>query len=1132
MITVTNTTYYAMQSNTAFVEEVSATLANGTVLAISASDIIVTGNQISSGAGASAFPVGAAMGRIYNISLSNLDGKYDDYDFYGAKITLVLAYNNGTTTERINYGTYTVITPEAKGDIIQISAADDMYKADVPYVTSLSFPTTAGLALADACQGVGIALQSASFTGSDYQINQKPDCTVRELLGGIALVAGGNAFINFNGRLEIKRYSQSYQWDGTDLYNGAGGLSGRITGCHYLWAWTSPPSIDTDDIVITGLSTGDNDNTFITGSPGYIIKVDNPIIEGNEQDALNKAGAAVIGLRFRRFSGTYIGDPTIEPMDLCIVRDREGNTYRSIVTDVTYNMRGTTEIQNSAEPKIRATSTASSATGSTMQKVKRLIVRNLSAYDVGVQNLTELMSNSLGFYHTVEEQQDGSTVLYLHDKPLLAESEIIYKRTASGYAGSTDGGETWSYGVDNLGNAVMNTVAAKGISFDWARGGSIVITKGNREVFYADADTGDVRINFDTITLAGQDYALDAAIATVIEWALDNFPGVVGNKIETFYQSTDPSLTWSGDSHYGDMWCNTSNNSFWVWGSDPQSVLSEGEWLPLEEPPMQIFDTIRKHRVIYVTSTVSPPYSVGDMWYKDGRTYVAQQNRTVSDTGSDTDWSPIVYREDSTTYNLDNELNSTEEIFNRLTNNGQVRGLFLRDVVVGGQTVKQLYISFDYAEGGTLKLGRGAKNYGNLVVFGGTDAQTGNELQIIEVNDSGITVCTEGKWGIEYFTIAENIITAYSGGNEVFRVDLTAQMGSYIDTSYWAKHAFWWDIDDGAFAKMFLGAAKSEWHNDSFYFADNSGNDMLVLKHTNSQNLIYACADSHSLRSADGLYEWLLVQSGLIEGKTGKYYFWNSAGNDKLLEMSSNGIVMRGYKLETVTNGSVSFQNTVLGYTMSMEPRCGNITIKPRSMYVVDSDNRRYTSVMTLGGMRVLVDTGADHYWELGDTSAVNHQIELRSSRIMFQCYAGVNSSNYSAVMGITPGRVDISGSLYINGSIVNASDRRLKRNITPVEDTGIIEHLKVCSYDWKAGGHSSAGLIAQDVQEVCPELVEDIGGGYLGVNYIGIIPHLIAKVQEQDKVIKKQSEQLKNLEERLIRLERMVNDARSADTV
>ena len=99
--------------------------------------------------------------------------------------------------------------------------------------------------------------------------------------------------------------------------------------------------------------------------------------------------------------------------------------------------------------------------------------------------------------------------------------------------------------------------------------------------------------------------------------------------------------------------------------------------------------------------------------------------------------------------------------------------------------------------------------------------------------------------------------------------------------------------------------------------------------------------------------------------------------------------------------------------------------------------------------------------------------------------------------------------------NISNNSDRKLKENIQKTE-TDIIDCLKVVSFDWKKGGvHVSAGFIAQDVQEICPELVDVNANGMLGLNYIGIVPHLVHKVQSQQKEIdnlKKEIAEIKSL--------------------
>ena len=67
-----------------------------------------------------------------------------------------------------------------------------------------------------------------------------------------------------------------------------------------------------------------------------------------------------------------------------------------------------------------------------------------------------LAINAMGYYETVEIQDDGSRITYMHDKPSMGDSKIIYKKSIDGYFWSKDGGNTWTGGIDKNGNAVIN----------------------------------------------------------------------------------------------------------------------------------------------------------------------------------------------------------------------------------------------------------------------------------------------------------------------------------------------------------------------------------------------------------------------------------------------------------------------------------------------------------------------------------------------------------------------------------------------------------------------------------------------------------------------------------------------------
>jgi hypothetical protein len=87
-----------------------------------------------------------------------------------------------------------------------------------------------------------------------------------------------------------------------------------------------------------------------------------------------------------------------------------------------------------------------------------------------------------------------------------------------------------------------------------------------------------------------------------------------------------------------------------------------------------------------------------------------------------------------------------------------------------------------------------------------------------------------------------------------------------------------------------------------------------------------------------------------------------------------------------------------------------------------------------------------------------------------------------------------------------STSDINLKKNIRTVENSlNTIDSLRGVSFDWKETGKGSYGVIAQELEEVLPELVGD--GVVKSVNYNGIIGVLIEAIKE----LKKEIEELKS---------------------
>lgn len=105
------------------------------------------------------------------------------------------------------------------------------------------------------------------------------------------------------------------------------------------------------------------------------------------------------------------------------------------------------------------------------------------------------------------------------------------------------------------------------------------------------------------------------------------------------------------------------------------------------------------------------------------------------------------------------------------------------------------------------------------------------------------------------------------------------------------------------------------------------------------------------------------------------------------------------------------------------------------------------------------------------------------------------------------------NGNAWLQGSLSQNSDARLKKNITPLYSSlSSVMQLNGYTYNWKQEGRDTAqqiGLIAQEVQRVYPQLVNQSPDGELSVNYIGLVPVLLVSIKELEQKISKLEERL-----------------------
>lgn len=609
-------------------------------------DFSISDNGYSE-SGGDDLPLGSALSKTITLSLFNEDGRFSDYDFFYSQITLYTEADlEDGTQERINEGVFYVTSPVATGEVIEITAYDAMYKANKEFTSQLSYPATTRNLLLEVCAFVGITAADAHFKNEDFQIQSMPEkTTARKIIGYIAQIAIGNAIIK-NGSLSIKSYDFEPLKDVTDgtLYTE---LSTKSAKYHVLSEYSDYPTVGMNPVTITGIRTtkrvNNEDVEYLNGTDDYALTITNPLITGAEEKALELIGGVLNGVTLTSFSGTFFPYPTAEIMDCAVIVDQNDKAYKTVITTHDFSYPGESELSCGIKDPEANSSTYYSESAEMYHKAQAEANKNRKEMESAIENLQTTLANAKGMYTSKVRQADGSYVTYLHDKPTMSESENVIKITSDAVGVSTDGGQTYPYGFFLTGDLVAKVLYAIGINADYINTGALTIRdKDGNITFYADTETGRVDIRAESLSIGGQTLEAIANIAVknfvdnVYTKDINNLKDQVTNKIETWYQPTDPAVNWGGiteipwcdvdgnaildtdgnemylyfeetkASHIGDLWKNTTTNEEYRYSES-------GEWVKMPVPDA-VFDEIDGKAQIFI-NTPSTPYSAGDLWF-------------------------------------------------------------------------------------------------------------------------------------------------------------------------------------------------------------------------------------------------------------------------------------------------------------------------------------------------------------------------------------------------------------------------------------------------------------------------------------------------------------------------------------
>lgn len=681
------------------------TFTDGSTLSITDKDLWSNGFKFEDAVSQSgSFDIGAAIVNKLTLQINNFSGKYTDYIWDGARVVWYIGLELSTGIEKIRICTMTVTdAPYQSTAIISLTCEDSMRLFDCDYSESkLSYPATRLQIIQDACEVCGVTLQSTRFDNDDFVIQNRPDdssITFRQVIAWVAQMGCQWAKCDEYGRLCFGWYEREVPdnfydlvetpWkdvEGNDILDTTGeqiitimqtGITAIQTNGFTPWLY---------DLEITGIkvteyvenSSKNEAKTYQSGKSGYVIEIsDNKLIQEGTGEAICKIiSDRCVGMKFRPFSTGALTNIAWEAGDTIAISDRNGKQYKSYLTSVTLNPGAFEQLECSAKSASRNKQKQYSLNQQIQAENNKNLRDERTAREKALEELSQRLAESSGTYTTVETQPDGSNIYYLHNKPQLSDSDIIWKMTAEAWAVSTDGGQHWNGGMTVDGDVIARILTATGVNADWINTGTIkAIDKDGNTTFLVDVTTGRVIINADSVQIKGKDVnaiAKEKAEAEVNNFIsntyttdINNLQSQIDGQIETFFYDYEPTMQnipasgWTTNEerkkHEGDLF-------YWKSKGYAYRFMQDGatwKWQLVQDTDITLAlaaaekaqDTADHKRRVFVVQP-EPPYDIGDLWTQGSngdlmRCKVAR----ASGSYSEDDWEKASKYTDDSTFN-------------------------------------------------------------------------------------------------------------------------------------------------------------------------------------------------------------------------------------------------------------------------------------------------------------------------------------------------------------------------------------------------------------------------------------------------------------------------------------------------
>lgn len=621
------------------------TLKDGTKLQLTNKDFWQDGMSFEKSVSSdNSFDIGSAIVDVLTLNINDFDGKYVDYDFEDAEVVCYIGLESTPgNIEKIRICTMTIVEqPDTETVTLSLTCEDNMRKFDKKYSESkLVYPATRKQIIQDACTVCDVQLQTLNFEQEDYIVETRPEdeaLTFRQVIAWVAQIGCQWAECDEYGRLCLKWYDTESE-------------DRQVVKTCYSF---SPKHTD---VVITGVritefaEPSEKDfGVYLEGTEGYVLEISNNklIRKGDGKKVANMIANKCVGMIFRPFTATCPTNVALEAGDAVVIRDRKGNEYRSFITNIVLQPGKNQTFSCGAKSAVRNSSQQFSANTQIYVDARKMVQKERTEREKAIEEFSKRLENASGVYTTISPQEDGSKIFYLHNKPQLADSMMVWKMTAEAWSVSTDGGKSWNGGMSVDGDTIVRILTATGINAEWINTGALTVKDNDGNIaFQVDMDNGKVIISGNSVKIGSKsvttviDENLQASkeysdgkladYANVVSQSIVGLQNQIDGQVETFFYDYEPSLqnipasewttTSEREKHEGDLffWQSTGyayrftkDGATWKW-----QVVQDTDITKALAAAEKAQNTANNKRRVFVVQP-TPPYDIGDLWTQDG----------------------------------------------------------------------------------------------------------------------------------------------------------------------------------------------------------------------------------------------------------------------------------------------------------------------------------------------------------------------------------------------------------------------------------------------------------------------------------------------------------------------------------